>query len=459
VSKYLAYDAVPAPDNIVADARKLGPGEVLVVEADGASTLRRYWDLPFGADHDLVEPRAALRAFEDAFVPAVERHLVSDVPLGLFLSGGLDSTAVLDAMARVMPVSQIRTFAVGFDDPSFDESGPAEAVARAVGTRHRLERLSTEVMLDLAPRVPALLDEPLADPSFVPTWLLSRFARRDVTVALGGDGGDELFLGYPTFLAHRLARLARAVVPPALSRGLLALAHALVPVSPQNLSADYQLKRFLQGLAYGEWERHVVWVGGQPPDQQATLFRDGVLPPGFLANGTLSDVARVVADFPGRHPLDLAAYLYAKLYLENLVLAKVDRAAMSNSLEVRAPFLDPAVVAVACRMAPSLKLRGTTTKWLLRRHLAERMPADIVRRPKKGFGIPLSAWLRGPLLPWLRGALSPERLAPLGLFRPEAVAHLIDQHATGRREHRKVLWSLAVLAEWTHLHADRVRGV
>jgi asparagine synthase (glutamine-hydrolysing) len=132
---------------------------------------------------------------------------------------------------------------------------------------------------------------------------------------------------------------------------------------------------------------------------------------------------------------------------------------MSNSLEVRAPFLDPAVVAVACRLAPGLKLRGTTTKWLLREHLAGRMPADIVRRPKKGFGLPLSAWLRGPLLPWLRGALSPERLAPLGLFRPESVGLLIDQHAAGRREHRKVLWSLAVLSEWTHVHADRVRGI
>jgi len=458
VSKYLLFDAVPAPDTVLDGARKLGPGDVMVVEADGATTLRRYWDLPFGVEHDLDEPAAALRAFDDAFVPAVERHLVSDVPLGVFLSGGLDSTAVLDAMARVTPVAQIRSFAVGFDDPSFDESGPAEAVARAVGCDHRMERLSAGVMLDLVPRITEEMDEPLGDPSFVPTWLLSRFARRDVTVALGGDGGDELFLGYPTFLAHRLARLARVVLPPALSRGLLALAHALVPVSSRNVSVDYQAKRFLKGLAYDEWERHVVWFGGQPPDEQAPLFREGALAPGFLASGVLADVARVASDFPGRAPLDAAAYLYAKLYLENVVLVKVDRASMATSLEVRAPFLDPEVVAVACRIAPHLKLHGTTTKWLLRQHLAARVPADIVRRPKKGFGIPLSAWLRGPLLPWLRATLAPERLAPLALFRPEAVQRLIDEHAAGRREHRKVLWNLAILSEWARLHAGRLRG-
>lgn len=458
VSKYLLFDAVPAPDTVLDGAHKLGPGDVMVVEADSATSLRRYWDLPFGREHDLDEPAAALEAFDEAFVPAVQRHLVSDVPLGVFLSGGLDSTAVLEAMARVTPVSQIRSFAVGFDDPSFDESGPAAAVARALGCNHRMERLSAGVMLDLVPRLAGLMDEPIGDPSFVPTWLLSRFARRDVTVALGGDGGDELFLGYPTFLAHGVARAARAVLPPALSRGLLALAHALVPVSTGNVSTDYQVKRFLKGLAYGEWERHVVWFGGQPPDEQAPLFRDGVLPQGFLTAGVLADVARVAADFPGRDPLDAAAYLYFKLYLENLVLVKVDRASMANSLEVRAPFLDPAVVAVACRIAPRLKLHGTTTKWLLRRHLASRVPADIVRRPKKGFGIPLSAWLRGPLLPWLRAVLAPDRLAPLAMFRPEAVTRLIDEHASGRREHRKVLWNLALLSEWASLHAGSLRG-
>ena len=458
VSKYLLYDAVPAPDTVVAEARKLGPGEVMVVDADGSRTLRRYWALPFPERHDLVEPGPALAAFEQAFVPAVEHHLVSDVPLGVFLSGGLDSTAVLDAMARVKPVDQIRTFAVGFDDPSFDESGPAEAVARAVGCRHHLERLSADVMLDLAPRIVDEMDEPLADPSFVPTWLLSRFTRRHVTVALGGDGGDELFLGYPTFVAHRLATWARAVLPPPASRGLLALAHALVPVSTANVSADYQLKRFLKGLAYGEWERHAVWIGGQPPDEQAPLFRPGALPPGFLAQGVLADVARVVDDLGPRHPLDVAAGLYARLYLENLILVKVDRASMANSLEVRAPFLDPEVVAVACRVAPALKLRGRTTKWLLRRYLAGRIPADVLARPKKGFGIPLSAWLRGPLRPWLADTLSPERLAPLGLFEPAAVARLVAQHVAGRREHRKVLWSLAVLSEWARRHADRLRA-
>ena len=412
-SRYLLYDAVPAPDTILAEARKLGPGEVMVVEADGATSQRRYYELPFAAEHDLTDPAAALAAFEQAFVPAVERHLVSDVPLGVFLSGGLDSTAVLDAMARVKPVSQIRTFAVGFDDPSFDESGPAQAVARAVGCEHHLERLSTDVMLDLVPRLVDEMDEPLADPSFVPTWLLSRFARRQVTVALGGDGGDELFLGYPTFVAHRLANWARAVLPQPASRLLLALANALVPVSTANVSADYQLKRFLKGLSYGEWERHSVWIGGQPPDEQGPLFAPGVLPPAFLPGGPLTDVADALQGFTGRHPLDAAAHLYARLYLENLILVKVDRAAMANSLEVRAPFLDPEVVAVACRVAPHLKLRGRTTKWLLRRHLAGRIPADVLARPKKGFGIPLSAWLRGPLRPWLADTLSPARLAPL----------------------------------------------
>jgi asparagine synthase (glutamine-hydrolysing) len=449
VARFLLHDATPAPGTVLEGARKLGPGERLVFDAERRRVeVTPYWDVPYGPEHDLTDEATALKEFERVLVPAVERHLLSDVPLGVFLSGGLDSTVVLHAMARVKPVGQIATYAVGFEDPSFDESSHAAAVARSVGTRHSEERLTPEVMLDLVPRVTSLMDEPLGDPSFVPTYLLSRFARREVTVALGGDGGDELFLGYPTFKAHGYARLASRLVPAPLARLGLALAHRLVPVSPSNISLDYQLKRFLKGLQFGPWERHFVWIGAHAPDEQAGLFRPAVLAPEALSQGVFADVHRHAAAFKGRDELDLASYLYAKLYLQDVVLVKVDRASMAVSLEVRAPFLDPEVVAFACRLHPSLKLRGRTTKYLMRRYLDGKVPAGIAARPKKGFGIPLSAWFRGPLRPFLEKSLSMDRVESTGLFRPEAVQALVREHLDGERDHRKILWNLVVLLGW-----------
>jgi len=444
LSQYLAHEYIPAPRSIVQSIRKLPAGHWLTY-TDGRVRTEPYWDLP-ARPAESSDERESTRALRETLERSVRDHLVSDVPLGVFLSGGLDSSAVAAFAARHVG-GRLRTFSIGFEDPSFDESGPARRVAHVLGADHHEERLGARAALDLIATLPDLLDEPLGDASILPTYLLSRFTRRSVTVALSGDGGDELFAGYPTYQAHRLAR-AFEWVPRYVTEHVVRPAVRQLPVSLDNLSLDFRLKRFVEGLAFEGVERHAAWLGSFTPAEQRDLLTPDVLagmerPPSYDA------MHEIVAPAPTSDAFDRLLYLDLKGYLGEGVLTKVDRASMACSLEVRVPFLDRRVVELAARLPPRLKLRRLTSKYILKRALADVLPRETLRRRKKGFGVPLGRWLRGELAPLVRDVLAPDVIRRAGLFRVAAVERLIAEHAAGRHDHRKKLYTLLAFQLWS----------
>src|SRR5579875_981774 len=383
---------------------------------------------------------------------ATARRLLSDVPLGAFLSGGIDSSAVAALMTR-HSASRVKTFSIAFEERSFDESRYAREVAACLGTDHHAEVMAPAVMAALASRLGEILDEPLADASILPTYLLSRFTRRYVTVALSGDGGDELFAGYPTYQAHQVARRLAWTPRPVLA-GARALAGRL-PISYADLSLDFKIRRFLSGLGHPLALRHTLWLGTFGPHELSEVLAPDVWR-AVEADDLLAEVRGHLRAARDRGWLGTLLYLDAKLYLQDGVLVKVDRASMACSLEVRCPFLDTAVVEFASRLPAHEKLRGLTTKVVLKRALKGLLPDRILHRRKKGFGVPVGAWIRGPWRDLFCDVLSRDRLARQGLLNPQAVARLLDEHLAGTHDHRKKLWNLFVLQIWhrTYMEGD-----
>lgn len=443
--KYLLFDYIPAPSSILTAVKKLPAGWYLEWRDGRIRACQPYWDMRFPEAPERSETELAHQLW-DLLMDSVRLRLRSDVPLGVFLSGGIDSSCVVALMAEQMAAEQINTFSIGFADKSFDESREAELVARHFGTQHRTRILEPNTMLDLIPGILHTLDEPMADASLIPTYLLSGFAREHVTVALGGDGGDELFLGYPTFAAHKVAQFL-SHLPTQITTGFLPKLAERLPVSTKNISFDYKVKRLLLGMRYGSFSSHFVWIGAFDPARQQSLLTPEVLEVTKdldLFEDVDQHRLRVVA----RDDFDTLSYLYSKLYMGDDILVKVDRASMAHALETRAPLLDYRVVEFAASLPTRLKLRGWTMKYLLKKMLRNRLPDAILDRPKKGFGIPLADWLKGPLLPWARDLLSPTEVRRGGLFRQDYVDTLFQEHLAGTADHRKLLWSLIVFQLW-----------
>jgi asparagine synthase (glutamine-hydrolysing) len=457
LTQYLALEYVPSPRSIFSDISKLPPGHTLVWNRlTGDHHVRSYWDVDLAAsetngprktlDEEADQLRSVLKA-------AVRRELISDVPLGVFLSGGIDSSSIAAMMADLTP-GNVNSFSIGFRDASFDESRYARQVAKHLGTNHHELVLEPQMLTDLIPDVVRRLDEPLGDASIIPTYLLSSFTRQHVKVALGGDGGDELFAGYPTLRAHRLMgwydrlpRLLRGNVIPSL------VAH--MPVSLDNFSLDFMAKRFVSGAGDPPALRHIRWLGSFPAEERGALLKPDVL--SSLEEDPVSELVRThLARQPLREPLNQILYLDMKLYLEGDILVKLDRASMMASLEARVPFLNVDVVEHVARLPLSLKLRGLRSKFLLRHAIKDRLPAEILNRKKKGFGIPVSRWILGPLNEQFRSALAPSRIKAQGLFEPAAVTRLLDDHLAGRRDNRKPLWSLFMFEHW---YENYVEGI
>jgi len=432
LAAYLRTGYVPNPASAFAAIQKLPPGGRLVLEGESARA-DRYWEvapflaappLPLGLDEAAAELRAHL-------VRAVRAQLVSDVPLGVFLSGGLDSTAIT-AVTRSVG-GELNTFALGFAERGFDERDHAALAARALGTRHRTLTITPSLFLEGVRDLAPLIDEPLADPAWVPTFLLSRFARTHVKTVLVGEGADELFAGYPTYLGGALAaRYAR--LPAGVRRAVAAAAPALG--APQgNTTVRYLLRRFLEEADLPAPARHRAWTGCVDAAHIAALATPGgplALPPEPVA-------------LPARSAIDALLALDLTGYLTDDLLPKLDRASMAASLEGRAPFLDHRLVEFACRLPVELKVRYLATKRVLRKAVADLVPPPIRRRVKRGLTVPLAAWLAGPLLPFARTTL--ERLDPR-VIRPEAVRALLDEHVARRRDNRRELWALVVLQLW-----------
>ena len=444
LSKYLAYEYVPSPHSIFKGIHKLPAGHWLTW-TNGQTRQRRYWDLQFttGA-HGRPENEIA-GELRERLKEAVRLRLVSDVPLGVFLSGGVDSSSVVAMMAELMPPSRIKTFAIGFEEKSFDESGHARRVARFFGTDHRERILQSRTLLEMLPEVGAFLDEPLADASIIPAYLLSKFTRQHVTVALGGDGGDELFAGYPTFLAHRMARFYK--VPRAIHERLIRPLAEWLPVSSDNFSFDFKVKRFLRGLGRRPEIRDQIWLGSfTPAEQRALLQEKGADIDGY------DDIVEAERNCASSRGMERLIYLYCKFYLQDCILTKVDRASMACSLEARAPFLDYTFVEFANSIPFALKLKGLKSKYILKKAMQDKLPADILGRRKKGFGIPVAKWFREDLRGLMLDSLSESRLRRQGLFNPAEVTRLVKEHLRGTKDNRKQLWTLFMFQLWFERH-------
>jgi asparagine synthase (glutamine-hydrolysing) len=439
---FLAFNSIPAPLTIFRETRKLPPGHLLVWE-NGDVRLERYArpapapteDLREDDEAELIEElRARLR-------DSVRAHLVSDVPVGVLLSGGIDSSA-LAALAAQETTEPVRTFSIGFEERSFDELADARLVAERYGTRHRELVLRPDAAL-LLPALAEAFDEPFADSSALPTYLVSQLAAEDVKVALSGEGGDELFGGYYTYVADLLALRAG---------GLARLARPLVerlPTSTARASFDYKAKRFVRGAHLPPLERHHAWKEIFSGDARTELTgRRSGFDPVDLYRGRFAETegAELLARL---QDVDLGIYLVDDL------LVKTDRASMAHSLEARVPFLDPVVTNLALALPTRHRVRGLRKKVLLRKAVAPLVPERIVRGKKRGFSIPAAAWLRGELEPFARETLSAETLKRQGFFRPETVTALIDRHVAGTEDLSRQLWGLLAFTLWHERHVER----
>lgn len=442
LNDYLHYEYVPTPNCIFEGIHKLEPAHYALWQNEKFTT-HSFWSMDF-TENKIPEPET-LKQLDAAIQRSVSQRLVADVPLGIFLSGGLDSSTIA-YYAQKASTQKIKTYSIGFKEASFDESMFARTVAKHIGTDHHEQMLSAHDSLDLIPRIAELLDEPMADASIIPTYLLSKFTREYVTVALGGDGGDELFAGYPTFQAFKLARWYRRI-PRGLRRSMLEPLLSLLPSSERNMSAGFLARRFVAGTIAAEAYQNQVWLSAFSGPERSQLFAPDVWAQ-LSHKSEFETIDRYRDEIASASEENKLLYAYMRTYMMDEVLVKVDRASMYNSLEVRAPFLDYELVDYVNHLPFSYKLRGFTTKYLLKRLMHNKLPSHIVYRKKKGFGVPMTAWLRNELRPLCQELLSKDRITRQGLFNHDYVSRLMDDHQNRRRDHRKELWTLMVFQMW-----------
>ncbi len=441
VAAYLAFNSIPAPITAFAEARKLPPGTLAVWEG-GELRQRRYArPAPVPAERVRRGPAGELaEELRETLRDSIRAHLLADVPVGVLLSGGVDSAGIA-ALAAGELGEPLKTFSVGFEEASFDELERARLVARRYATDHHEIVLRPDAV-ELFPKLVEAFDEPFGDSSALPTYLVSELAAGEVKVALSGEGGDELFGGYYTYvadlLAPRIGRLAALAAPLA----------ELLPSSSGKVSFDYKAKRFARGAHLPPLERHHAWKEIFGDEQRAALL--GRRDPGWDP----VDVYREhYAETAGAEPLARLQDVDLGIYLVDDLLVKTDRSSMAHSLELRVPFLDNEVAALALSLATPLKVRGTAKKRLLRQALAPLVPAEVLRGRKQGFSIPVAAWLRGPLQGFAREVLAAETLTRQGWLDPATATGLIDRHCSGREDLSRQLWGLIAFTLWFDRYA------
>lgn len=439
LKKYFAYGYIPAPHSYYKNVFKLPGGHNAIVDlnrldhGDGLN-IKKYWDF-------LIEPLGTIpknpeKVWGEELISlldaAVKRRMVSDVPLGVFLSGGVDSSSIVALASRYVNEGQLKTFSIGFTEASFDESIYARQVAEKFRTDHKTDILSIDRALEILPEVLAKLDEPMGDASLLPTYLLTRFTRKYVTVALAGDGGDEIFAGYDPFLALNKAKWYSHLVPKPLHAGIR-MAMNLLPVSHKNMSLDFKIKRTLRGLSYHPKYWLPVWMGPVSIQEINDLFGDRTNPEELY-----SEAIQYWEDCLSSELVDKALYFYTKMYLQDDILVKADRASMMNSLEVRAPYLDIDLVNFARKIPWQYKYRNGETKYILKKALEPYLPKDILYRKKKGFGVPIGKWFQ-------EGKLPIDNAQWNSFPKKEYALAKHDAHNRGKSDERAFLWNTLVL--------------
>lgn len=442
LQKYFGYGFIPAPYSLYRNVSKLSGGHYLVYDlATASARVSRYWQYSVHPDHSYARVREDDLAQElrARLTAAVKRRMVADVPIGVFLSGGIDSSSVLACASQGEAADRIKTFSIGFREKQFDESEMARMIAQHFGSDHSEEIFGIDSARTVSDHVLDMLDEPMGDSSILPTFLLSRFARQSVTVALGGDGGDELFAGYAPFQALHASQLYCRMLPKPLRSFILAQVNRL-PASEGYLSLDFKLKRTLQGLKYPVAAWNPAWLAPLQPEEISELMRVPVECDELYAEAIQAWQFSNAEDLVAR-----TSEFYARFYLQDGILTKVDRASMMVGLEVRAPFLDNEVVEFAQKLPTSFKLRHGTSKFLLKKAMTGILPQDLIHRKKKGFGIPLTAWLKNWPVP------------EDGVAGCDAgfVRRMQQEHRQGKRDNRLFLWNWLVLQR--NLHSTDLR--
>lgn len=438
IYQFFAFDYAPQPRTVFKDIVKLENGQMLVLE-NGQIRLEKFYELKIKEDATIGEEKTA-KELAVLLEDSVKERLVSDVPLGVFLSGGIDSSAVAYFAKKHKP--DLKTFSIGFREKTFDESGYIKLAAEAIGSNHYHKEFSPKEMMDSLPEIFAKLDEPFGDPSLLPTFLLAKFAREQVTVALGGDGGDELFMGYPNYKIQKILHLTglrKIKINDFFAKFLL----KLFPSSSKNMAFSFMAQRAIMSGKFPAHLRDFAAVGGyhrllkelfpfgKEAEKELFVFADE-----FLGGHRDSDyLAKVVL-------------LFQKYYLSDNILFKADRASMYNSLEERSPFLDFRLVDFANSLPHKMKLKGLNSKHIFKKAMEGKLPTAIIHRKKKGFGIPLAAWLKNDLKDFMLETLSESNIKETGFINYSIVRCLINDHLSGKIDNKKILWNLIVFIRW-----------
>lgn len=452
ICRYLAYEYIPAPKTAYKEVKTLPPAHSLVLENSQIS-IQKYWELPFPDNTLAASENELCEELRRLMTRATKLRMISDVPLGVFLSGGIDSTIVAGLMSEIAS-EPIKTFSIGFQEASYDESQYARIAANAFHSIHHEKILSAEDCADVLPKIVSKMDVPMADASCAPTWLLSSLAREKVTVCLGGDGSDEFWAGYEHYIGYKIAG-AYNKLPKWLRTSIIPKIIRLLPESSGYINPRLACETFLKGANAPDWLRVQTLLTAFGPDMQKEILNPDWL--NSYGNDLIEQNTLFEPTFlqynqwqpeNAAAPLDRAFYVYIRQYMLDDILVKVDRCSMLNSLEVRSPFLDKKVTEFVARLPQNYKLRGFKRKYLLKKAFASLLPPKILKRNKRGFQIPVSDWLRGKLKPLLLDMFDHAKIKQQGIFNADVIQNLMKKHFSGKEDLRKQLWTLLVFQLW-----------
>ncbi|HON55678.1 MAG TPA: asparagine synthase (glutamine-hydrolyzing) [bacterium] len=442
LQQYLFFEYIPSQNSIIENVYKLSGGHYLTLDFSNNFSMKiQEWWLPEFKEEAIIKKNE--KDIEQEFIEklraATERRLISDVPLGVFLSGGIDSSTIVALMSEKVRTENIKTFSIGFEEKSFDESNYSKIISKHFGTAHYEKILNPQIMIDIIPEIFNKLDEPLADPSIIPTYLLSKFTREYVTVALDGDGGDELLAGYDPFLAHYILR--NIVIPKNILNMINFISEKIIRPSDENMSVNFKISHLLKGLNYKTELRNEMWLCSFDIAAQKKLLNCKI-----NENEILKPILELKTE--NLTIIQKATLCYIKLYLQNDILTKVDRASMMNFLEVRAPFLDAEFAEFTLKLPDKYKIRFANRKYILKKLMKRKLPDVILNRQKKGFGVPLAKWFKKELKNILFDFLIYSKINKIEFFDYNYIKKIVEDHLYQKKDYRKELWTLLVFHFW-----------